>query len=368
MRRRPSKLHLAWVLLATGAPSVWACATAAESEEGSPDRPTTGGTTFLPGVPGGGSGGKLNEPACAQVTLPAQHAPLEMSIVLDQSVSMNAPPWASRWRMARDALLAFADAAPVPRLSLALTLVPAPYSDECLAASYAEPQVEMRDARDAAARFKDWLAVDVVTGMKSPFRPALAGAHKYLADRLDDDPSTQGVVVIVTNGGVNSCNSTVESVAEVAADGLAGSPPVPTFVVTLEGSIVDELLPVAQAGGTEEVIVVGSGTQGRDELIGALESIRRRTLSCDLLLPRLSWGEIDPDTVQVRVQESRDVEPLTLPQLERVERCAGGTDGFYFMDDERTRMKLCPASCAIAQAAGPEAELSLDVSCVELVR
>src|SRR6185436_16340322 len=72
----------------------------------------------------------------------------------------------------------------------------------------------------------------------TPTQPALQGAIEYARQWKQQHQDHTVVVVLVTDGQPNTCNSTVQAVAQAAANGAGNVPQIPTFVIgVLNGGI-----------------------------------------------------------------------------------------------------------------------------------
>ncbi len=102
--------------------------------------------------------------------------------------------------------------------------------------------------------------------------PALDGVIAYTRDYVVAHPGHKGVVVFITDGAPNGCTGNDQAGLETtAANGLAGTPSVKTWIVNL-GDTTTDFDKVAYAGGTGQAIMVTPTASNAQQLIvGALQ-------------------------------------------------------------------------------------------------
>lgn len=171
--------------------------------------------------------------------------------------------------------------------------------------------------------------------------PALQGAIQHARSWSVDHPDARVVVLLVTDGLPEECNSTVENVTEAAREGFEGSPSIPTFVVGIGD--LGALNGFAAAGGTGQALITepGAGAQ----LVAALDKIRTDALPCDFALPDGDGVEVQPDRVNLR-HTGLDGQQTTIGRVDGLDRCDPAQGGWYFDDpDAPTRIIACEHSC-----------------------
>lgn len=229
----------------------------------------TGGGTGGAGGTDGGTGGAAG--GCP--------GPVDAMILLDRSASMD-HPW--KWQPAVDAVKSFATTTPawlglgfVPVSPTVAPPSPACDTDEdcgeygpclqvfqqcsgalgsdwssCIAADYATPRVALAVPATAQASIIGEVSAAEPNGISSTLTPALEGIIDYTRGFVGAHSGHSGIVLFINDGDPNGCTTnTVSSLAAAAAAGLAGSPRIKTFVITL-GAPSDPLDSVAFAGGT----------------------------------------------------------------------------------------------------------------------
>ena len=221
---------------------------------------------------------------------------------------------------------------------------------------YATPKVALTQASDAAL-------VSAIDSMKpgggTPTLPALQGALAYAKQVAADRPGDKTAVVLVTDGEPGyymsgqfqpgCADNTVAGAAAAAKQGFEGTPAIPTYVIGV-GPKLDNLDTIAQAGGTASAIMVDAAdpTKTKGDIVAALDSIRRREVSCDFSIPPPPAGEeLDTNAVNVVLKAIDGTEEV----LGYSKDCAS-TDGWRYDDPAAPkRILLCSAACDDARAS-----------------
>lgn len=369
-----------------------------------------GGSVLIATGGAGATGGMLE--GCEAQTEPARLTPVNIVFVIDKSGSMGIQDidgdgvidesnneWdhsAERWNPVRDALVAFFQAPGAEGLAASLEFFPqgsqptAPDTGVCAVSQYSTPAVSLQSLDDEAGRAM--LVTRIGTTVPSggtPTLPALQGALEYAAKLILDDPSSQSVVVLVTDGepgvaarepdtgavvnqkcfcyGEPGCPEEDE-IPHVAAAAQAGARDqgIPTYVIGMGEVDAGNLHLIAAAGGTEQAFIVSLGdpAQTQAEFTAALGNVRSVQAPCNIEMPNPPPGEsFDKWMVNVEyVQSSGLAQPLFYagphaaemgsPQLS----CpppgppAPANPWFWTYDDEAnpTQIVLCPSACNMA--------------------
>jgi hypothetical protein len=320
--------------------------------------PRVDGGAAPPTGPGPGSEGA----ACATSTAKGEPVPVDIHIMFDKSGSMLGP----KWDAARAALTAFVRAPTTAGLNVGMAMFPIVRGlggilglSSCDIAEYARPVVPVGALPGVAMNVVNVLNMTQPSG-GTPTKPALQGAIQY-ARTWEMTMGRRIVVLLVTDGVPNECDSTVMSVSMIAQ--AAASTGILTFVVGV-GPNLQSLNDIAVAGGTGMAYLVDGGNP--DQLIDALKKVQTQAsrLACSFKIPPPRAGEmLDPTKVNVRFSpDGNPMTAMTLPQV--MNRAACGPMGGWFYDNPTnpTTVNLCDASCMRANQS-PMGEVSLQFGC-----
>jgi hypothetical protein len=251
----------------------------------------------------------------------------------------------------------------------------------------------------AAVQIEAALAARAPSGA-TPTAAALRGALGAAAVRAAAYPDHAVVVVLATDGvpdesedassGTCAPSDPATSNAEVAAiaaQGLAGTPPVPTFAIGVftpdaEATGTAGLEALAAAGGSGRPFVVEAlntdGTDGGSSLetrfVQALSGVRSASLPCRYALPAPDAGAIDPEKINVvYTPGSPSSGPAsTVPRVDTPEACQASAGWFLDRSDGGAgsappTVDFCPATCA-AVRSDPGGRVELVSGCEAVVR
>ena len=238
----------------------------------------------------------------------------------------------------------------------------------CRIDAYEEPAVALSVLPDAQRALAS--AVQEKTrGEEAPMLPALAAAIERARAWALDHPDHDVAVVLATGGLPTTCfeeGTTKEaSVAELAAVASEGAKDgVRTHVIGVlsefeigdsDGALLDS---VAEAGETEEAVVIDAATNVSTAVAGALAQIRGLQRGCEFQAPDTA----DYDRVNVVLRSSTG--SSIVPRVRDADACDGTRGGWHYdvdpADDAPKRVSLCATSCVdlrIAQGAAIEIEL-----------
>jgi hypothetical protein len=286
--------------------------------------------------------------------------------MMDRSISMGdseeryviADTGGTKWDAAREGFVEFFGLPEASGVGVAIDFFG---QDSCDVADYSTPEVEVSElpgaSGDLLAAFDEWSPGEI-----TPLGPALAGAIEYARGWKTDHPGQEIIVVQVTDGVPNGCGASpspsdvmrdgVDDIAQIAADGLAGEPPIRTFVLGIEGQEVpvDDFrytcTTISQAGGSEPIIVEANDNLA-SEFSGALDEIRDRAA------PPCSYGVPLPpsneslDLTQVNVVlEPQGGDPEGILNVGTASNCEHG-GWFYTPPSAPDRIELCPNTCEV---------------------
>jgi hypothetical protein len=140
-----------------------------------------------------------------------------------------------------------------------------------------------------------------------------------------------------------SPNAVQDSVT-VAAQGLAGSPSISTYVVGV-GLSLTALNQIAAAGGTQAAFLVDAGPNVTVDFIAALNEIREVALGCEYQIPEPGAGQLDFDRVNVQYTPPSGA-AVVVHQVPNAAACDPVKGGWYYDDPQApTRIVVCGTSC-----------------------
>lgn len=290
---------------------------------------------------------------CSADVYAADGRELEIYMIVDDSASML--PW---WLPTLDAInMFFAD----PR-SAGIGVGVQFFGSECNPDYYANPRVPIAPLPDNVGALQ--MAFPVVPLEATATLPAMQGAIAHARERASSRPNVKAAVLLVTDGLPDDCGSTVETVSQAIAEGLAGQPSVQTFVVGI-GQQLDALNAFAQAGGTQQAVLVMPGAAS--SLLDALGNIRQAALPCDYELPAGAEEDIANNTINVRYTAPGDTQSL-IGYVPDGASCDPTQGGWYYDDPNApTRVVACPGSCQALQQQGGEVQVVLGCPRVNVV-
>ena len=347
------------VAMVVAVSAVAACSAGNEGTTGDPGATSSSGFTTSTGGGGGGLGG---EGSCASVDQDAAPTPLNLYIMLDRSSSMTG----TKWDAAKAGLSAFTSDPASAGIEVGFNSFPegAPGCDQTV---YKAPAVGWGELPAIAAQVDAELGAIGPDGFSTPIYQALGGALLGAIEMAETFPEESAAVLLITDGapqgptglcgGVNPEDpQQIANLAE-AARGFG----VTTFVVGLPG--VDQTFAnlVAQAGGSESAILVGT-TNVEQEFRQALAKVRGDLLPCEYAIPEAVLnGDVQLTEVNVKVGLGGG-EAAIVPQNAD---CDGA--GWYYDDPAApTQILLCPATCD-AVSTDPNASIRIALGCATIV-
>jgi len=327
-----------------------------------------GSGIIIDGASGSGTGGFSGD-ACAYESNAGEPPPLDMYVMFDQSLSMacEAGGGQSRWTATSTALKNFVNSPQAAGIGVGIQyfgMVQALDPNNCTS-NYAQPDVPIAVLPGNAQRINNSLNSHNPIS-DTPTQPALQGAIEYARQWKQQHQDHTVVVVLVTDGQPNTCNSTVQAVAQAAANGAGNVPQIPTFVIgVLNGGItcttgIDtnppnqaDLDTVARAGGTKQALIVdpGQGDPAKQFLDRMIEVRGKATPPCEVAIPLPpGGGQIDFNRVNVAVSQGGG-QPQQIYYVGDAGHCDPNNGGWYYDTPpppagHPTRIILCPATCA----------------------
>jgi hypothetical protein len=301
---------------------------------------TSGGTGF--GAPEGGAGpGSVVTPTSACATSNAGAALLGANLVfmVDRSGSMQDN---QKWPSAVAALKAFFSDPSSKGLNASIQFFSQP--DDCNVASYATPDAPMRALPDALA-FSTRLDATSPNG-GTPTLPAMQGAIQYAQQvKATITNGEKVVIVLVTDGDPNGCNSDPNNVAAAAATVAAT---IPTYVIGV-GPDATKLNTIATGGGTAPAIIVDTNNPAQitADLQKAIGAIKKASLGCSYGLPPPPAGKtLDIGAVNVNYTPGGG----SLTTLPYSADCSNANGWHYDSAVAPTQIVMCASSCSTLQA------------------
>lgn len=321
-----------------------ACATGTPAE--APPLASQGGS----GSTGNGNGGVGNftstddddapsDDACATTSAELESQPMDVVMVLDRSKSMS-----GKWMDMVDSLAAFFNDDASSGLTVGINFFPHLQSaDACDQSAYESLAVNMAELPSKAPTIVSALN-SVTTDGATPTYGALAGTYDYAIKRKQANPETPLIVVFASDG--DPCCGTCEieeigPISDLAAE--AHDADVPTYVIAIEGSSVENLDEIALAGGTiasyDITADVGLFAVTLDEI--------RSALGCDYTLPEPEGSDvIDPGKVNVVFTPGGGMAE-TIPKEEAGKAACDDQPAWYYSDE--TTVSLCPKTCEMVR-------------------
>ena len=315
------------------------CATSEQAPAGGGGE---GGVNLLPDA----GGGFDPDAACAFYEHQAVTKPVNLYIMFDKSSSMAG----SKWTAAKAGLAAFVGDDKSAGLKVALRFFPRDpdATPACEQAAYKEPVVPFTELPGGAAAIVAAVGAEAPDGFSTPMYPALGGAILKGIEVAENSPGEVSAVLLITDGAPEGPAPTCggldpedpQVLAGLAAAGLAFSPSVTTYVVGLPGVDQTTANLIAQAGGSDEAILVGN-TNVEAEFRDALAKVRGNALPCSYDIPeQVLTGEVDLGLVNIQITpEGGGAEIVPFDP-----DCVG--EGWRYDDPSQpTAILLCPTTC-----------------------
>jgi hypothetical protein len=368
-----------------------AACSSASSDSGGAGGPGTGGFSTggtgagigLGGSAGNGNGGTGLGGGCASDVHDGELVPLDMFLMLDNSGSMSDE---GKWGAVTGAIKDFVALPGTQGLAMGLghfPIVSGPptctvntdcgpaglclfglcvTNDSCEPTEYAQPMVPIAALPGVGSQISAAISTLSPSG-GTPTRVALQGSMMYTMEWAKQNPDHITVVVLATDGEPMGCDpNTVSDVSNVAAQGLSSNPSVLTFVVGV-GSQLTSLNAVAQAGGTDQAIIVSSGNAGQ-EFLDALNAIRG-AVGCNYKIPLPPTGDPDPNKVNVAFTPDGGTQQI-FKKVSGAGACQGSTGWYYDDEANPTQIILCPGACDLVSNLKGKVEVVL--GCVTIPR
>ncbi|MET0592670.1 MAG: vWA domain-containing protein [Polyangiaceae bacterium] len=341
------------------------------------------------GNTGGSAGGVIidGDAACVAEPRAGEQIPLDLFFMVDKSGSMTCPvgaagmrctatqnpiPAVNRWTSIRDALNTFATSTASANLGMGMAFFPLMANGNsgallCNPQDYATPAVPIGILPGTAGAVQTALNANMPNG-NTPTVPALSGAIQYATGYAQTHTGRTVAVVFASDGEPTECmnnNTSIPGAVNVARAALMGTPPIRTYVLGV-GPSLGNLNQIAAAGGTTQAFLVESG--GSQDLINALNDIRKSALTCDYQIPVIPGRPLDLNLVNIkaRVGPAPAMEQI-IYKVDGASSC-GSSGGWYFDNPSApTKITLCPTTCdPLIKTQG--SKLDVLIGCKAVVR
>jgi len=312
----------------------------------------TGGTT--------GAGGTGLPGGCGGDVYKAEARQLDMYIMMDRSGSMLIPFVIDLWTPIGSALGQFVTLPEAAGIGVGIQFFGI-QDDSCDPNVYAQPAAGIGPLPGNAGAIQQAIVNNVPTFGETPTLPGLQGAIIYARGWAEHNPGKKVIVVLATDGEPNKCNSTPDTVSQAAADGLNGTPSIPTYVIGI-GNIAS-LNQVAQAGGTGQALIVAADPAvASQQFVDAMNAIRGAALPCDYAIP--SGG--NPSKVNLSFDEGGG--PMFVPNVGSAQSCDPAAGGWYYDNPAAPqRIVTCAATCDLFKSK-TNGQVNVVVGCDTVVK
>jgi hypothetical protein len=286
--------------------------------------------------------------ACAASASKGQQQALDVYIMLDQSLSMLGPKWTGVTAALNSFVMQPLTGVSVGIQYFALNLA------SCTASDYATPEVEIAPLPGVASKITASLAMHAPSTV-TPTLPAEQGAVQHAQSWAKSHPNDAVIVVLATDGDPDTCATSANAVADVAAAaavGVSGTPKILTFVIGV-GTDTANLNQIATGGGTGNAFIVDTSMNINQQFLDALNKIRGSALGCQYKIPApTTGGTTDFGKVNVQFTTSTGTKEV-FPQVASKAACpASGNAWYYDNPAAPTQIILCTSSCGSVSAGG----------------
>ncbi len=321
-------------------------------------------------ISGDDTSGKLSEEqVCDEVSDDVTAAPVDMYIMLDQSISMSEPLEeggdVSRWEGVVDAIRTFVNDPRAEGIGVGLQYFGQEAEEDCDPTKYASPAVDIAELPDVAKDIEDSLDDAAGPSTFTPTYPALEGALMHAQQHAEDNPDRATVVLLATDGvpfteGHGDCNDAVTDIAALTEGPAAADPKVRTFVVGISAGL-SNLRTIARDGQGEAFFIEQGDVQ--DQFVDAMLSIVNTPFACDFEIPEREGNvSFDPTTVRVTFTSTIDGKRTKeqLPELTGASDCPLVGEGWFFNNpSDPSRIHICPDTCQ----RFPRGKLNIEFGC-----
>lgn len=315
------------------------------------------------------------EEVCVSIEATAEPVPVDLYVMLDQSVSMAEMTTAggTRWDAVTNAISSFVADDRAAGIGVGIDYFGIGFDSvaNCDPSHYADPDVGidlLPDNRDALLESLGG-ALGPASNSRTPTYAALEGALQYASEhaaQLEEDGSNrQTAVLLASDGFPTECEQSLAAISTLSADAYAATPPVITHMIALtEGEA--NARAIAEAGGGQSFIITDMEDVAQ-RFLDAMLSITTTNIPCSHVIERETedGGLLRIDSLRANVfyTPNSTGQQLQLPQRADRTACRGTMEGGYYFDDpsDPTQVVLCDRSCQELGAG----ELDILLTCVE---
>jgi hypothetical protein len=298
---------------------------------------------------------------CKAENAAAEPVPVDVFMMIDQSLSMAAPEPSgmSRWASVIAALTNFVQAPESAGLNIGVQYFGLGLLGiSCAASDYASPEVEIAALpgnADAIIKSFGMHGPSSVT----PTAPALQGAIQHAQAFKLAHPSHTVTVLLVTDGEPDSCGFLSDTVT-AAMQGVTATPSIATYVLGVGGSL-DALHQIAMAGGTGQAYIVSDSQNVSAEVVTALNKIRSQSvLPCEFQIPMADPGQTF-DYAKVNLSYTTSAgEKSAIGYAPDATTCNRAPLAWRYDNAQApSKIMLCDATCQSVTRAGGKIDLAL---------
>ena len=306
---------------------------------------------------------------CTGASIGAESIPVDVFMMVDQSLSMTAPDpsGGTRWSGIVGALTQFVSAKESAGIGVGVQYFGLGLGGlSCTIDDYAKAEVEIAPLPQNQVPIVNSLNAHGPSTV-TPTMPALAGAIQHARAWKLAHSTHQVVVLLVTDGEPDTCGTgadPTQDIVNVATDGVtaaANKPSIQTFVLGV-GDALDALNKVAAAGGPKQAYLVTGSSGVAAAVTAQLNSIRKATtIPCQFTLPTPDPGTTF-DSSKVNVYYTPQGSPKQLVYYESDSSKCGTTNTPAWQYDNiqnPTKIELCKSTCDTVTAGGGQIEYVL---------
>jgi hypothetical protein len=330
-----------------------------------------------PGVGGDNDGGidtdggywEQDGMVCASQAAKVQALGADLLFLLDTSYSMD---FNLKWDSVSKAMLSFVGDSRFDGVGVGLQYFPGRAT--CDVMDYANLAVPVQPLPGNSSALSTSIMAQRMSG-GTPTVPAIQGVLQVATQNATANPNRKQVIVLATDGVPdNSCPAdadmgslpnSIASVVQLVGAAAMQSPPVTTFVVGV-GSQLTALDAIAQAGGTQQALLVDTTTDVESAFANALDEIRKKALDCEFAIPPTDPGVvIDYTRVNVTFTEQTTQAFVFVGDASG---CAQAPDTGWYYDNPTnpTKVVLCDQTCQRVRASA-DGEVDVVFGCAALV-